>query len=102
MEGEKRRQRRFPADGPVTVTLASGEPVDGGMVDIGLLGFRFRTTELLEIGERLSATIRFPSGSAHAVEGTVTSVRQHETFEYGVAFTPQTVERLIKDLFKPS
>ena len=99
--GEKRRRPRLRVSGPVTIVRASGERVEGQAIDVSLLGCRFSATTPLNVGEQIFATLRFPSGAVHAVEGIIKSVAPGvSSNEYGVVFSSETVERLIKDSFK--
>ena len=99
-EGEKRRQRRFGATGSVTIVTASGRTVDAEAIDVSLLGCRFSAVASLAVGDPVSTTLRFPSGRIHSVHGTIRSVSQGPPCQHGVAFTEETVERLIKDSFR--
>ncbi len=100
MDGDKRRQQRFKVTGPITVVTASGRHVEGQLVNVGLLGWRFSSPIQLLIGEQLSAVIRFPSGRGHQVEGTIKAVGDGPPYFYSVSFDPQTIERLIKNSSK--
>lgn len=100
-DGDKRRQRRLNVAGPVTISTASGQQVAGEAINVSLLGCRLSSPTLLTVGEPIALTLRFPSGKSHVVEGTITTVTQHPPYQYGVAFTSETVERLLREEIKP-
>ena len=99
---ERRRQRRVLLGGSVTVTTASGQAVEASVVDVSLLGWRFTTDACLSVGQSVSAHLQFPTGRSHQVEGTIRSISEGPPYQYGVGFSSETVERLIKEAFKPS
>ena len=99
-ESDKRRQRRMSSAGAITIVTASGREVPGEAIDVSLLGCRISSTVLLEVGETITTTLRFPSGRTQAVEGMIKSISHGLPYQYGVVFGEQTVERLIKDSFK--
>ncbi len=70
-------------------------------MDISLLGYRFISTALLEAGERVTTTLLLPSGKKRSAEGTIKSTSQNPPYEYGVVFTLETVEQLIKEGVQP-
>lgn len=97
---ERRRRPRFSVTGPIVVKAGpEEEEIQGELVDVSLLGFRFRSTELLQVGDTVIATVRFPSGKTHRAEGLVKHASDTPPFDYGVAFTEETMERIIKESF---
>ncbi len=99
-EGDKRRRPRTPLTGAITVVTGSGQHLRGQAMDVSLMGCRFSAEELLQAGERITTNLQFPSGKVHEVEGTIRFVTGGSPFQYGVEFTGQTTERIIKDLIK--
>ena len=97
---DKRRQLRIKATGPITIVRASGEQVEGQAIDVSLLGCRLSSATLLELEEQIVTTLRFPSGRSHEVSGTIKSIQPPSPYQYGVAFSPETVEQIIKDFFQ--
>ncbi len=98
---ERRKHPRFAVVGPIVVTTGSGEEIRGETIDLSVLGFRFYSNELLEVGESVSATVRLPNGNIYAAEGIIRYVAEAGPYCYGVMFTEQTMQRLIKDSFGP-
>lgn len=96
---ERRRRARFSVTGPIVILTQPDEEIQGELVDVSLLGFRFRSTELLQVGDAVAATVRFPSGKTHRAEGVVKHASETPPFDYGVAFTEETMERIIKESF---
>ena len=99
-ESEKRRRPRTPLSGGLDIMTGSGQRVQAQAVDFSLLGFRFSAEELLTVGEAVSTTIKFPSGKTHTVEGVIRFITAGAPYQYGVAFSQGTTERVIKDLIK--
>ena len=81
------------------VKTALRERIEGEVVDVSLVGFRFYSNALLDIGEQVSTTVRFPSGKTETVEGVIRHATESLPYCYGVAFTEETTGRLIKDSF---
>lgn len=99
-EGDKRRRPRTPVSGPLLVVTASGARIHGQAIDVSLLGFGFSAEELLPVGERVSTSLRFPSGKVYEVSGDIKFVMGGSPYQYGVAFTQETTEQVIKLMIK--
>lgn len=100
---ERRRTPRFSVTGPVMILTGAAEPIESELIDVGVLGFRFRTQELLQVGDAVSATVTFPNGKAHQAAGVVKHASETPPFIYGVAFTEEAMERIIRESFgKPA
>lgn len=98
-ERERRKQPRFSIAGPIVVASESDEHVEGDMADVSVLGFRFYSARALDLGERVSATIQFPSGTSYVAEGVIRHATDAPPYCYGVAFTEETMARIIKESF---
>ena len=99
-EGDKRRRPRAPATGTIAVVTASGQRIRGQAMDVSLMGCRFSAEELLQVGEPITTSLQFPSGKVHEVAGTIKFVAGVAPFQYGVEFTQETTERIIKTMIK--
>ena len=96
---DRRKQPRFSIAGPLIVKTGVGERIDGEAVDVSLVGFRFYSNDLLNIGEKVSTIVKLPGGTTTPVEGVIRHVTETLPYCYGVAFTEETVGRLIKESF---
>ncbi len=99
MAEERRKQPRFSITGPIVVNSGVDEVIEGKLVDVSLLGFRFYSDELLQLGEKISATVQFPNGNTYPVEGVIRHATEQLPCCYGVAFTEDTMVRLVKEAF---
>lgn len=97
---DRRKRQRLTVRGPIVVTRESGEIVDGELQDVSLLGFRFASKVLLRLGEKVSAQVRFPSGKTYATDGVIRHATDVPPYQYGVAFTEPTIERIIKESYR--
>ena len=94
---DRRKRQRLTIRGPIVVTMEDGETINGELQDVSLLGFRFSSNVLLPDGDKVLAQVRFPSGKMYATDGVVRHATDMPPYQYGVAFTDATVERIIKE-----
>jgi hypothetical protein len=60
---------------------------------------RRRRARFSVTGPKISAMLRFPNGKTHQAEGAIKHATDKPPYEYGVAFTEETMERIIKESF---
>ena len=102
MTADQRKRPRLPISGSIFVTVGSGKQIRAQAMDVSLLGFRFSSEQTLAVGDSITAAIVFPSGRTQAVAGTVKSISSSMPYEYGVVFTEETTERIIREFIKVS
>ncbi len=102
MGDERRKQPRFAITGPIVLMTDTGDEVTGVAADASVLGFRFHSNALLDLGEKVTVTLRSQDGQTHPTEGIVRHATETAPYCYGVAFTDETVQRLIRTAFGDS
>ena len=100
MASDQRKRPRTPISGPIMITVRPGKQIHGQAMDVSLLGFRFNSEEVLAVGDLVMTNLVFPSGRTQVVEGTVKSIASSAPYQYGVVFTEETTERIIREFIK--
>ena len=102
MDNNQRKRPRTAISGSLLLAVQSERQVRGQAIDVSLLGFRFSSEEAIAVGETVTTNLVFPSGRAQVVEGTVKTVSSSMPYHYGVIFSQQTTERIIREFIKLS
>ena len=100
MAADQRKRPRTPISGPIIVTVKPEKQIRGQAMDVSLLGFRFNSDETLAVGDLVMTHLVFPSGRSQKVEGTIKSIASSVPYHYGVVFTEETTERIIREFIK--